>query len=88
MVKYPIRILSVSVSFLIKGIVASLTFTVCNLVYILMPSYSNKSMGQMQHTHRYIYIYERESYEKFKSATKIQNTARLSCKVTTMTLMV
>jgi len=31
--------------------------------------------------------YEGESSENFKSAIKIRNTARLSCELTTMTLM-
>jgi hypothetical protein len=34
------------------------------------------------------YIYEGESNENLKCATKILNTARLSCKLTTMILMV
>ena len=33
-------------------------------------------------------IYEGESYENLKSAIKIRNTARWSCKLTTMILMV
>jgi hypothetical protein len=35
----------------------------------------------------YIYIYEGESDENLKSAIKIRNRARLSCKLTTMILM-
>jgi hypothetical protein len=33
-------------------------------------------------------LYEGDSNEKIKSAIKIQNTARLSCKLTIMILMV
>jgi len=33
-------------------------------------------------------LYEGESNENFKSATKIRNPARLSCKLTTVILMV
>jgi len=33
-------------------------------------------------------MYEGESNENFKSAIKIRNTARLSCNLTTMILMV
>ena len=42
------------------------------------------------HLYIYIYIYthEGESNENLKSAIKIQNTARLSCKLTTMIIMV
>jgi hypothetical protein len=36
----------------------------------------------------YVYIHEGDSNEKNKSAIKIQNTARLSCKLTIMILMI
>jgi glucose-6-phosphate dehydrogenase assembly protein OpcA len=58
------------------------------IVYSARMSHNSEHKNEHEIGVSLFYMYERESNANLKSVIKIQNTARLSCKLTTVILMV